>query len=81
METNKIYTGDALGVLKTFSDNFINCVMTSPPYWGLRDYGVSGQLGLEKTLNEYIDKLCDIFDEVKANGMKAQGNHHIEIEI
>ncbi len=65
METNKIYQGDALEVLKTFPDESINCVMTSPPYWALRDYGIKEQLGLEKTFDEYINKLCDIFDEIK----------------
>lgn len=64
MELNKIYQGDALEVLKTFPDESINCVITSPPYWALRDYGVSGQLGLEPTFKEYIDKLCNIYDEV-----------------
>ena len=43
----------------------VNCSISSPPYWALRDYGVDGQLGLEKTLEEYIDKLCTIYDEVK----------------
>ena len=53
METNKIYCGHALEILKTFPDECVNCVVTSPPYWGLRDYGVAGQLGIE--LNpEYI---------------------------
>lgn len=65
IELNKIYQGSALSVLKTFPDNFIDCVVTSPPYWALRDYGVKGQLGLESTFQEYINKLCDIFDEVK----------------
>jgi len=65
VETNKIYLGDCLEVLKTFPDNCIDCVVTSPPYWALRDYGVEGQLGLETTFQEYIIKLCDIFDEVK----------------
>ena len=64
-ELNKIYQGDCLEVLKTLSSESINCCMTSPPYWALRDYGVSGQLGLEPTFQEYINKLCDIFDEVK----------------
>jgi DNA modification methylase len=57
--------GDCLEVLKTLPDNSVDCVMTSPPYWALRDYGVEGQLGLEPTFQEYINKLCDIFDEVK----------------
>ena len=62
---NKIVQGDALNVLKTFPSNSIDMVMCSPPYWALRDYGVSGQLGLEPTFEEYIKKLCDIFDEIK----------------
>lgn len=65
MEKNKIYQGDCLEVLKTFPDNSIDCVMTSPPYFNQRDYGVEGQLGLEKTPEEYVDKLCNIFDQVK----------------
>lgn len=50
---------------KVFPDGSINCCISSPPYWALRDYGVDGQLGLEKTFEEYIDKLCTIYDEVK----------------
>lgn len=112
METNKIYQGDSLEVLKTFPNNSIDCVMTSPPYFSLRDYGTASweggndpicdhkipeyekdpknlqagshisrfnkeycykcgakridkQIGLETTYQEYIDKLCNIFDEVK----------------
>ena len=65
METNKIYNGEALEILKTFESESIDCVVTSPPYWGLRDYNVDKQLGLEETFIEYIDKLCNIFDEVK----------------
>jgi len=62
---NKIYQGDALTVLKTLPEESVDCVITSPPYWALRDYGVAGQLGLEPTFQEYIHKLCTIFDEVK----------------
>ncbi len=50
---------------KVFPDGYFNCCISSPPYWALRDYGVDGQLGLEKTFEEYIDKLCTIYDEVK----------------
>ena len=64
-QTNKIIQGDSLKVLKTFPDESINCVITSPPYWGLRDYGVTGQLGLEKTPEEYVEKMVEIFQEVK----------------
>lgn len=60
----KLYNGDCLEVLKTLPDKSIDSCITSPPYWCLRDYGVDGQLGLEPTIEEYIDKLCNIFDEV-----------------
>jgi len=62
---NKIIQGDSLSVLKTLPAESINCCVTSPPYWSLRDYQVEGQLGLEPTFTEYVDKLCTIFDEVK----------------
>jgi len=65
MMQNKIICGDALTVLKTLPAESVNCVVTSPPYFNLRDYGIKGQLGLESTFQEYINKLCDIFDEVK----------------
>lgn len=65
MKVNTIYQGDTLEVLKTFPTESIDCFITSPPYWALRDYGVPGQLGLEPTFTEYITKLCDIFDEAK----------------
>ncbi len=65
MKTDTILQGDALTQLKTLPDQSIDCVMTSPPYWALRDYGVAGQLGLEPTVDEFITKLCDIFDEVQ----------------
>lgn len=65
LETNKIYQGDVLKVLKTFPDESIHCCVTSPPYWGLRDYGVEGQLGLESTPEEYVEKMVEVFREVK----------------
>ena len=65
LETNKIYQGDVLNVLKTFPDESIHCCVTSPPYWGLRDYGVEGQIGLEKTPEEYVLKMVEVFREVK----------------
>ena len=48
IELNKIICGDALEELKKLPDGFVDCVVTSPPYYDLRDYGVEGQLGLEK---------------------------------
>ena len=65
LELNKVYEGNSLEVLKTFPDESIDMCITSPPYWGLRDYGVDGQLGQEPTPKEFINNLCDIFDEVK----------------
>ena len=62
---NKILQGDALEVLTTLKSESIDCVITSPPYWGLRDYGVKGQLGLEKTPEEYVAKMVEVFREVK----------------
>ena len=61
---NKIHLGDALILLKQMPSHSVDCVVTSPPYWALRDYGAQGQLGLEPTFEKYVTKLCDIFDEV-----------------
>jgi len=65
LPVNEIIQGDTLQTLKQLPDNSIDCVVTSPPYWGLRDYGVEWQLGLESTFHEYLEKLWAIFDEVK----------------
>lgn len=61
----KLYNGDVLDVLQQIESGIVQCVVTSPPYWGLRDYGVPGQLGLEETPEEYIDKMVAIFREVR----------------
>lgn len=60
-----IYQGDALAVLKTMPSQSVNMCVTSPPYFGLRDYGVDGQIGLEDTPDAYIARLVDVFREVK----------------
>jgi len=57
--------GDCLRVLKDMPDNCVQMCMCSPPFWRLRDYGVEGQLGWEATPQEYVSRLCDVFDEVK----------------
>ena len=75
---NKIICGDALEVLKTLDNESIDSCITSPPYYGLRDYGVEGQLGLERTYNEYITKLCVIFEEVK-RVLKREGTIWVNI--
>lgn len=62
---NKIINGNSLEVLKTIPDNSIDCCITSPPYWGLRDYGHDEQLGSEKHFKDFVINLCNVFDEVK----------------
>ncbi len=64
MELNKIQCGDCLELLRKMPDESINCCVTSPPYYALRDYGVPGQIGLEATPKEYISKMVQVFHEV-----------------
>lgn len=63
--TSEIFEGDANKVLKSFADKSVNCCITSPPYFGLRDYGHKGQIGLEETPKQYVQKLVKVFREVK----------------
>jgi site-specific DNA-methyltransferase (cytosine-N4-specific) len=60
-----IIIGDALENLKKFPDEFFQCCMTSPPYWGLRDYGIPHQIGAEIDIDKYIKKLVSVFREVR----------------
>lgn len=60
----KVYNGDALEVLKTLPDETFDCVITSPPYFWLRDYGTEGQIGQEDTVAEYVDALVSVMDQV-----------------
>jgi len=62
---NQILHGDALEMLKTLPDNYVQCIVTSPPYYGLRDYGVEGQIGLESSPKEFVSKLVDVFREAR----------------
>lgn len=57
--------GDALELLRWMPSGSVDCIVTSPPYWGLRDYGVAGQLGAEAEAEDYISKLVVIFDEAR----------------
>jgi len=61
----RLINGDCLTELKNLEPESVHCCVTSPPYWGLRDYGVEGQLGLEKTPEEYVEKLVAVFREVR----------------
>jgi len=63
--TNDIHQGDARDTLADLPESSVHMVMTSPPYFGLRDYGVDGQIGLEDELEEYIEELLDVFREVR----------------
>lgn len=63
--TVRIIEGDALAVLRSLPSESVQCVVTSPPYFQLRDYGVDGQIGLEPTPAEFIAALLAVFDEVK----------------
>lgn len=60
-----IIHGDTREIIRELPDKHFQCVITSPPYWGVRDYGVEEQLGSEPNLNDYIRDLVDIFSEVK----------------
>jgi len=63
--SNLLVLGDALNALRKFPDSIFQCCVTSPPYWGLRDYGIDGQIGSEDHLEDYIQNLVLIFREVK----------------
>ncbi len=64
-DTNIILCGDALAVLKTLPDGCADMCVTSPPYYGLRDYGMDGQIGLEPSPAEYVTRLTAVFREVR----------------
>lgn len=63
MET--ILLGDAPELMRTLETESVHTCVTSPPYYNLRDYGVTGQIGMEETPEEYIAKLVDVFREVR----------------
>jgi site-specific DNA-methyltransferase (adenine-specific) len=62
---SNIYEGDALNILQRLPDECVQTIVTSPPYWGLRDYDLDGQIGLEETLTQYINRLVMVFAEAK----------------
>lgn len=65
LELNKIHCFDVLGGLKKLPDNSIDCIVTSPPYWALRDYGTEGQIGLEQNPGIYVDNIVELMKECK----------------
>lgn len=62
---NEYRIGDCLEVLRTLPDGFANTCVTSPPYWQLRNYGVTGQIGLEETPEAYVERMVEVFREVR----------------
>ena len=60
-----VMTGDCRDSLDTLEPNSVDCCVTSPPYFGLREYDTDFQVGIEATVQEYVDSLCDILDKVK----------------
>lgn len=60
-----LHVGDCLAVLGRMESDSVDCVVTSPPYWGLRDYGVEGQIGLEPTLAEHLAVMVRVFEEIR----------------
>lgn len=65
MSRAALYCGDAATVLRTLPGESVRCCVTSPPYWGLRDYGVAAQIGLERTVGDYIDRLVAVLRELR----------------
>jgi DNA modification methylase len=70
--TVRILIGDVRAKLAELPADSVDCVVTSPPYWGLRDYGVAGQIGMEATLGEHLDVMVEVFDAVR-RVMKPEG--------
>jgi DNA modification methylase len=70
--------GDTRDMIRRLPDNSFQCVVTSPPYWGVRDYGVQGQIGAEMELDTYLNTLVDIFREVR-RVLKPDGTFWLNI--
>lgn len=68
IELDQIYNMDCLEGMKMIPDGMVDCVVTSPPYFALRDYCMDGQIGLEQSPEEYISRLCDVFREMQPEG-------------
>ena len=78
LSLNTILCGDSLKILKTLPDNSVHCCVTSPPYYGLRDYGMAGQIGREPIPEQYIGRLVEIFREVR-RVLRADGTLWLNI--
>ena len=61
----RVLVGDVRDGLRTLADNSVHCCVTSPPYWGLRDYGIDGQIGLEASPESFVETMVEVFEEVR----------------
>ncbi|HEY0032808.1 MAG TPA: DNA methyltransferase, partial [Devosia sp.] len=64
MNDYQLLVGDCIESMRDMPDQSVNCCVTSPPYFGLRDYGMDGQIGLEQRAPEYVRNLVSVFSEV-----------------
>jgi len=64
-QRTRVLVGDVLDRLRELPDASVHCCVTSPPYWGLRDYGTEGQIGLEPTVEDWVAKMVEVFREVR----------------
>jgi DNA modification methylase len=78
LPNREIRVGDCRALLRELPDESVNCVVTSPPYWGLRDYGVDGQLGLEETPEAFVAEMVDVFREAR-RVLRADGTLWLNI--
>lgn len=78
LELNKTYNVDCLEGARMLPDSSVDCIVTSPPYYGLRDYGVVGQIGLEDTPETYITRLVELFRELR-RALKPEGTLWVNI--
>jgi site-specific DNA-methyltransferase (adenine-specific) len=78
LQESCLIEGDIAVALSRIPDASVQCVITSPPYWGLRDYGIEGQIGLEETLPEYFNRLVFLFAEIRRI-LKSDGTFWLNI--
>ena len=76
--TVNIIQGDVRSVMSCLPSDHFDCIVTSPPYWGLRDYGVEGQIGLEQTMQEYLDTLVDVCRDLR-RVLKPEGTFWLNL--
>ena len=79
--TVTILRGDCREVLRTLPDESVHCGVTSPPYWGLRDYGTEGQIGLEQTYLEHVEEMTAVFREVRRVLRKGSAQKTIKLQL